>query len=78
MRFTNVSQAQPADEKLYVSYRRNASCPGEQPTTWEELVGGEVSLLPHTPAWLFILFIIIAENTLYKQSGSGELLLFII
>lgn len=52
--------------------------PGEQPMTWEELVGGKVSLLPHTPARLLILFIIIYENTLYKQSGSGELLLFII
>lgn len=25
---------------------------GEQPTIWEELVGDEVTLLPHTPAWL--------------------------
>lgn len=69
---------QPAGEKLCISRGCIASCSGEQPTAWEELVGDEVSWLPHTPAWPLIPFIIIYANTLYKQSSSREVFLFIV
>lgn len=79
IKFTNVL---PKCHKYSLQIKSSVSAtdalPGEQPMTWEELVGGKVSLLPQTSARLLILFIIIYENTLYKQSGSGDVLLFII
>lgn len=43
-----VENSVPATEALPIAW-------GERPTIWEELVGDEVTLLPHPPAWLLTL-----------------------
>lgn len=79
IKFTNVWQkCHKYSLRIKSSVSVTDALPGKRPMTQEELMGGEVILLPHTPARLLIIFIIIYENTLYKQSGSGELVLFLI